>query len=489
MSESLSQKTFSGLVWTFLETFSLQGFGFVQGIILARYLMPSDYGLIAMTGVFFAISYALVDAGFTSALIRNNGREDIDYSTVYVTNVVLSFLISVVLCFCASLIADFYHEPLLKQIVCVNALLMFLGSFIAVQGARMTIQLDFKRKSRINIVATIITGLISIVLAILEFGVWSLIYPNFAMILIKGALYWRYQHWFPGIKFSWDIYKKYFSYGSNLMLSSTLNAIYANVYSLVIGKYYSATNLGYYSKGQGYAALPATTVSGMLLKVSFPILSKVQDDNNRLQVIYRKMIRTSAYIVFPIMMLVAVLARPLVVVLITEKWLNSVIYLQILCFAMMWDPIHALNLNLLMVKGKSNLFLRLEIARKIIGVLVLCVTIPMGVLAMCYGQVVASLLFLVINTYYTGKLIDVGFFRQMKDLFPTICYSIAMGGVVFLVISLIPTDYIQILVGVIVGVVFYLLLSKMLHSRDYYNVLELLAQNLPSKIKWRFSKM
>ncbi|MBQ9664919.1 MAG: lipopolysaccharide biosynthesis protein [Bacteroidaceae bacterium] len=489
MSESLSQKTFSGLVWTFLETFSLQGFGFVQGIILARYLMPSDYGLIAMTGVFFAISYALVDAGFTSALIRNNGREDIDYSTVYVTNVVLSFLISVVLCFCASLIADFYHEPLLEQIVYVNALLMFLGSFIAVQGARMTIHLDFKRKSRINIVTTIITGLISIVLAILEFGVWSLIYPNFAMILIKGVLYWHYQHWFPGIKFSWDIYKKYFSYGSNLMLSSILNAIYANVYSLVIGKYYSAANLGYYSKGQGYAALPATTVSRMLLNVSFPILSKVQDDNNRLQVIYRKMIRTSAYIVFPIMMLVAVLARPLVVVLITEKWLNSVVYLQILCFAMMWDPINALNLNLLMVKGKSNLFLRLEIARKIIGVLVLCVTIPMGVLAMCYGQVVASLLFLVINTYYTGKLINVGFFRQMKDLFPTICYSFTMGGVVFLFISLIPTDYIQILIGVIVGVVFYLLLSKMLHSRDYYNMLELLAQNLPSKMKWVLSKM
>ncbi len=489
MSDSLKQKTLSGLLWTFFETFAIQGFGFIQGIVLARLLMPSDYGLIAMTGVFFAVSYALVDTGFTSALIRKKERTDIDYSTVYVTNVVLSFVLCLVLCLCAPFIAEFYNEPQLFPIVCANAVLLFVGSFIAVQGARLSIQLDFKTKSKISVISTVSTGIISIIFALLGFGVWSLILPNFFAVLIKGILYYFYQHWFPGFRFSWQSYKEFFSYGSKLMASSLLNAVYGNVYSLVIGKFYSASSLGYYTKGHGYATLPSATLSGVLNKVTFPVLSKVQDDDARLENAYRKMIRVSAYVVFPIMILLVVLARPLVLILLTDKWENCVIYLQVLCFAMMWNPIHSLNLNLLFVKGRSELFLRLEIVKKIIGATILCVTIPFGLIAMCCGQVVSSLIFLFVNTYYTGKLIHVGFVQQIKDLLPTMMYTAIMGLFVWFLSSAMEIQLVQLLVGFLMGIPLYILTSKMLKSQEYFFMRDLVKQNVPARLKllkrWR----
>lgn len=480
MDESLKQKTFSGLVWNFLETFALQGFGFVQGIILARHLLPSDYGLIAMTAVFFSISYALIDTGFTSALIRKQNRKDIDYSTVYVTNIVLSCIFSLVLWLCSPFIADFYEEPELCPIICANALLMLFGSFIAVQGARLTIQLDFKLKSKIVVISTISTGIISILLAYCGLGVWSLVLPNFFSVLMRGLLYWKYQHWFPGFRFSWNIYKEYFSYGSKLMLSTLLNTTYDNVYSLVIGKVYSSSSLlGYYTKGCGYASLPASVFSGILNKVTFPVLSKIQEDDVLLEQIYRKMIRVSAYVVFPLMILLFLLARPLVIVLITEKWANCIIYIQILCFSLMWNPIHSLNLNLLLIKGKTELFLKLEIVKKIIGVITLCVTIPFGIITICYGQVFLSLLFLVLNTYYTGKFIHVGFFKQMKDLLPTIFYTFLMGLGVWVLLSFISSFSIQIIAGIGLGIPLYLVVSKFAKSQEYTFLLDLLIRNVP----------
>ena len=486
MGDSLKQKTFSGLVWTFIESFSIQAFGFVLGIILARKLMPSDYGLIAMTGVFFAVSYALVDTGFTSALIRKKDRTSIDYSTVYVTNLVLSLILCVILCICSPWIADFYNEPQLIKIVCANALLMFVSAFIAVQGARLSIQLNFKLKSRIAIISTVSTGIVSVILAYAGFGVWSLILPNFFSVLLRGILYWVYQHWFPGFQFSWKVYKEFFSYGSKLMLSTLLNAVYGNIYSLVIGKFHSTSSLGYYSKGGAYANLPSSTLSSVLFKVTFPVLAEVQDDDERLRDVYRRMIRVSAYIVFPVMVLLIVLARPLVLVLITEKWANCIIYIQILSLAAMWGPIHSLNLNLLMVKGKSNLFLRLEIVKKIIGAGVLCITIPLGLLGMCYGQVVTSILFLFVNTYYTGKLINVGFLQQMKDLCPTMFYTITMGGAIWFISSMLSSSYLQIVIGVLLGLPLYLLMSKLTKSKECFYLLDLLRQNVPSK--WMIKK-
>lgn len=483
MTDNLQQKTFSGITWTFLKLFSLEGFAFIQGIILARLLLPEDYGLIAMTQIFFAISGAFIDSGFTSALTRKVNRTELDYSTVYVTNVCLTALFALILCLCAPLIADFYNEPILKKIVTANAILLVLNSFNAVQGTRMTINLQFKQKSIISVIVNITIGITTIIMAFMGYGVWALIYPNFLAPFLYVILYHKYQHWFPKLQFSWKIWKEFFAYGSNLLLSSLLDTIFKNIYPIVIGKFYSATTLGYYGKASNYAKLPATTFQGVMGQVTFPILCSINDNDNRLRDVYRRLIRASAFIVFPMLVGLAALAKPFIIVLITDKWAASIPYLQILCFALMWYPVHALNLNLLKVKGRSDLFLRLEIVKKILSVCIIFISVPLGIIYMCYGRVVTSVLCLFINTYYTGKLIQVGFMKQMQDLTPTLLYSLSMGLLIWFGIQWIPNMVLQIIIGILVGVIYYIGIAKLTKSADLEYVIILLKENVIKRFK------
>lgn len=477
MADSLQKKTFSGFLWAFLETFALQAFAFVQGIILARLLIPSDYGVVAMTNIFFAVSATLIDSGFSNALIRKKSCTEQDYSTVYVTNIILSCFFATIIALCARLIANFYHEPILTKIVFLNSIMMILGSFITIQGVKLTIELNFKAKSIINATAVISTGIATIILAYMGWGVWSLIYPGFVTILIRGVLYWYYQRWLPSFSFSIQSYKEFFSYGYKLALSSLLNTVYNNIYPLIIGRCFTAADLGYYSKAKGYADLPSTTVSNILGKVTFPILCKIQDEDSRLAIVYRKMLRISAYVVFPIMFSIAALSKPLIEVLITHKWATCIPLLQVLCFALMWYPIHALNLNLLLVKGRSDLFLKLEIAKKVVGVISICITFPFGIFWMCVGQIADSLVCLIINTYYTGKLINVGFFRQMLDIFPTIIYSSIMLISIRFAIVFVQSSSMQIIIGFLTSIITYFTISTISKSEDLKSLLELIKNN------------
>lgn len=483
MAESLKQKTFKGMVWTTAAKFAVQGFNFIQGIILARLLDPSDFGLIAMAGVFTAISATFVDSGFSNALVRNKERTEMDYSTTFVTNVVLSLVFCLILCACSGLIAGFYHQDKLRKIVILCASQLFLGSINAVQGTRLTINLDFKTKGIINVISVVVTGLVTIAMAFMGYGVWSLIYPLFFKIVLEFFLYRYFQHWFPKLQFSWESWKKSFSFGSKLLLSSLINTVYNNIAPLIIGKKYSAADLGYYNKAEGYAALPSKTATQVLGGVTFPVLAEVQDDRQALQSVYRRLIRLSAYVVFPLMMGIAALARPLVICLITEKWSQSILYLQIVCFALMWYPVHSLNLNLLQVKGRSDLFLRLEIIKKVIGLTTLFITVPIGLVAMCIGQVFVSLISLVINTHYTGKMIDVGFLKQMKDILPSLLYSVSMGAVIWFCIKLVPILWVQLAVGIAVGAAYYLGVSKLTRSPELAYVVRLLKENVLPKLR------
>ena len=478
MADSLQQKTFSGMVWTFAKQFSLEGFGFIQGIILARLLVPKDYGLIAMTTIFFAISGAFIDSGFSLALMRKKDRKEIDYSTVFVTNVVLTFFFAIVLFSCAPLIANFYNEPILRNIVRANAILLVLNSVNAVQGTRLAINLQFKISSFISVVCTIIIGIATIILAYLGFGVWSLIYPNFLNPILKYFLFWYYQRWRPKINFSWTIWKEYFSFGSKLLLSSLLNTIFSNLYPLIIGKKYSATDLGYYSKASGYAGLPVKTFQGVIGSVTFPVLSSIQDDDTRLKNAYRRLIKLTGYIVFPLLMGLAALAKPFILVLVREKWAASIPYLVVICFSTMWLPLHILNLNLLQIKGRSDMFLRLEVFKKMVSLVVISITLNFSVMAICVGNVITSLLCLYINTYYTGRLIDVGYIQQMKDLLPSFVLAVSMGLLVYVSTLLIPNLILQIIVGVVLGMVYYLFVSFLFKSSELAYVRILLRDNV-----------
>ena len=471
------------MVWTFARQFSLQGFGFVQGIILARLLVPKDYGLIAMTQIFFTISACFIDSGFSTALMRKKERTALDYSTVYVTNVCLTFVFALILCLASPWIAAFYHEPILKDIVIANAILLVLNSFTAVQGTRLSINLQFKTASIISVVSTVIVGVTTIMLAYMGFGVWSLVYPNFLQPFIKVIMYYHFQRWFPGIQFSWKTWREFFAFGSKLLASALLNTLYENITPLVIGKKYSASDLGFYSRARGYAMLPATTFQGMLSAVTFPVLCSIQDDDERLRDAYRRLIRASAFVVFPMLVGLAALARPFITVLITDKWAESIPYLEIVCFSVMWYPVHVLNLNLLQVKGRSDLFLRLEIVKKITGLSILMITVPISIYAMCVGQIFSSIISLIINTYYTGKLIQVGFFKQMRDLLPTLCYSFSMGLVVKFVTMFVNSDSLQLGLGIVVGMMYYISIAKLTRSGDLSYVVTLLNENVLKRFK------
>ena len=466
MPETLKQTALSGMIWGFVSQFSMRFVTFVVGIILARLLSPSDYGLIAMTAIFTEISSIIVDSGFSTAIIRKKERTELDYSTVFVMNVLISIVVCILLFACSGSIANFYREPLLKDIIRLNGLFVFFGSFIAVQSTRMAAEMKFKTRNIISIVNTVIGGAISVGMALAEFGVWALVIPRFFRIISDAVLYWFYQRWVPRVQFSWSSCKELFSFGSKMMVSSVLNIVYNNIFPIVIGKRFSSADLGLYSKASGYAQLPSGTITGVVGSVAFPLLSNIQDDDERLQESYRKIIRLTSFLVFPAMFGLAALARPLIVVLITEKWLGAVLLLQILCFDQMLYPIHGLNLSLLQVKGRSDLFLRLEIIKKVLGIIILLITIPYGIMVMCIGSVIVSYLCLFINTHYTGKFIHVGFYRQMRDLIPSYLISFIVALIVWGVVSLLPLYSIQLLVGIILLFVVYFIGAKLFMGED-----------------------
>lgn len=455
MAESLQKKTLSGVIWSFTENFMLQIIQFVIGVLMARILTPGDYGLVGMLSIFMAVSQALVNSGFSNALTRKVDRTELDCSTVFYFNIVVGFVLYLAIFFAAPLIAQFYKAPLLEDLTKVIALPLIFNSLCIVQQARLTIKMDFKTQAKISVTSSIVTGLSGLAMAYSGFGVWTLAYSSVIGAVVRCILMWWLAHWKPLWAYSWQSFRELFSYGSKLLASGLIDTIYGNIYLLIIGRLFSAKELGYYSRGYGYAALPSTIVYSMLSRVTFPLLCEIQNDDERLERVYRQLLRLFAFLIFPLMMGFAAVAHPVIVAMITEKWEPCVPYLQIMCFSFMFYPIHAMNLSLLQVKGRSDLFLKLEIIKKIVGVSVILITFPFGVLYMCVGSVCSSILCLVINTYYTGKLIHVGFLMQMRDLLPTILYSLSMGVLVYGVTLFFDSNLLKIAVGMLVGLLYY----------------------------------
>lgn len=478
MGNNIKDRAITGAIFGFGEKFSLQVFGFIQGVILARLLSPSDYGLIAMTGVFTGLSYTLIDSGFSTALIQKPNKTEKDYSTVFIVNVFMSFVIATALTLSSNAIADFYNQPVLALIIKAYAFQFILTSLVTIQDIRLSIMLEFKTKSLINIVTTIAIGFCAIVLAFLGFGVWSLVYPYFLEIIVKFLLYWKCQHWFPKIQFSKDSFKTLFSFGSKILASSILATIFDNLYALIIGKFYSAKDLGYYSRGYGYSALPSKTITSVIDTIAYPILSKLQNDESSMMAVFRKMLRLSAFVIFPIMLWLMALAKPLVVVLVTEKWLPCVIYLQLLCVASMWWHVHVLNLSVLKAMGRSDLFFYLEIAKKVITVVILCVTLPLGIKAMCMGSIVSALLSMVVNSFYTGKLYHYGILMQLKDMSPSLLYSISMAMVIMACTYFVESDFSKLLVGTVVGGTYFFIITKLTQSKDMTFIMSIVNDKL-----------
>lgn len=478
MSDQLRDNMFSGMFWTFLRQASLQLFAIIQGVILARLLSPSDYGLLAMPTLFMAISSCFIDSGFATALVRKQNKTDIDYSTVFVTTVFVTAFFSLLLCFCSPFIADFYDEPALVKIICANSVLLFLNSFLSIQNTRLTIKMDFKTQNVFRVITNITIGVTSIICAFCGMGLWSLIWPNFIMPFLNGYLYYRHDHWFPGFKFSWKIWREFFSFGSKLLLTNLIRTIFDNIYPLVIGKKFSAESLGYYSKAQSYATLPSYTLQTIVGPVAFPVMCSIANDETRLQEAYQRLVSLTCYLVFPIIIGFAVLSKPFIIVLLTSKWEPAIIYLQVLCFAYMWNPFNILSLDLLQIKGRTDLFLKLEVLKKGMSILILFLSIPFGLLIMCYGQVVCAYISVLVNVYYVKQSFSIGIRRQIMYILPSLFYAISMGIIVYLIVLLIDSYILKLLIGILVGVIYYWCISKVTSSSE----LEYLTMLLRKKI-------
>lgn len=412
---SIKDQTISSVKWSAIEKFVLQGMQFVLGLCMARLLLPSDYGIVGMIAIFLAVSQTFVDSGFGSALIRKLDRTETDFSTVFYFNIIVAIFFYLVLFFCAPFIATFFRTPILCAILRVQSLTLIISSLIEVQNAKLTIELNFKALAKRSILATLISGLIGIGCAYCSLGVWSLVIQALLREIINVVFMWIYLPWKPMFVFSWSSFRELGSFGSKLLASNLLHTIYMNLTTLVIGKCFSAKDLGYYNRGTQFAKLPVDTMNSVLGKVLYPILVKYQDDDEKLINMYRKYICVMSIFIFFGCTLLAAIAKPLILILLTEKWVNAIIYLQIFSFSIMFDHICSINLNLLMVKGRSDLFLRLEIIKKIISVLILFASIPFGVIGICVSKIIYTQIAIFINTYYTGKLFSLGYFSQIKD--------------------------------------------------------------------------
>ena len=476
MASELKQKTIKGLAWNTIQNFTNHGVEFLLMLFMARLLGPKEYGLIGLTTVFMAISSVFIDSGFSNALIRKKDCTNDDFSTVFIFNLFISVVCYIILFIIAPFVGDFYNEPILCPVLRVIGLLLITQAFSTVQNTILTKNIDFKKKTKITVSKNIISGLIGLLFAYFGFGVWALVIQSLTGSILFSILLWSTTEWHPNLHFSKKSFKELFGYGSKLLISSLINKTYSQINPIVIGKYFSATTLGNYSRARHWANLFSANLTSILNTVTFPVLAKVQNDDKRLENIYRRMIRTSAYIVFPSMIGLSAVAKPLTLVVIGEKWEFSAQILEIICFSMMWFPVNALNMNLLLVKGRSDLYLQNEIIKKFIALPVLFLSLPFGILVFVKTGVFASILYVFINTHYTGKFLNIGFFKQMGDLIPTLLLSLAMFGAVRFTMHFMPNLYLQLIAGIFTGAVFYTGCSYLLKLSELQEAITLFKE-------------
>lgn len=480
-SSNLRQKAASGLFWSFSDLIANQGIQFVIQVILARLLLPEDFGLIGMITIFISLSTTFIDSGFSQALIREQDAKQEDFSTVFYFNLAMASALYVVLFLSAPVISDFFREPKLIEILRVLSLVLIINSFGIIQRVMLVRRIDFKTQTKISIVASVVSGAVAVALAYFGFGVWSLVIRTLTMQFLVAFLLSLLNKWKPSLVFSMQSFKRLFRFGSRLLASGLLNTIYMNIYYVIIGRFFSATELGYFTNGKKLEEVASHAVSTSLQRVSYPVLSSMQKDENRLRAGFSKIIRASTFINFPIMVFLAATAGPLIGLVFGEKWLPSITYFQILCFAGMLFPLHAINLNTLKVKGRSDLFLKLEIIKKAIttAIIVFVLLLRLGIIGLLWGSVLSSYISYCINAFYSKKLISYSIKDQVKDILPSYILSFVMGVIVSIVGLVMPGgDLVKLIVQVFVGFLTYIGLSKLFRIGELRIVRELLLSFL-----------
>lgn len=480
MAESLKSKTLHGAFWTLLERLGTQLVGVVVSILLARILAPSDYGVIGLLSVFLSVSQMFIDCGFGAALIRKKDCSDIEFSTVFWFNLIAAMFFYAVLFFVAPFIANYYHMPILVNVLRVIGLTLIIQALYAIQVTWLTVAVNFKLQAKVSVLSCIVSGIVGISLACCGFGVWALVGQSLSMATFSGLLYWLLSGWRPQVVFSRFAFKELFGFSSKIVASSLLHTIYVNISPLIIGRKYTTADLGFYSRADSLAALPGGIFQGTLGRVIFPVLSSIQDDDNRLKAAYNKYLRLMTSLVAPSMLLLAACAKPLILLLVGEKWLPCVPYLQLLAMGWMIDPIVLVNLNVLYVKGRSDIVLRLEIIKKIIAIAIVVVALQYGVLWLCVGRVVYGYIALALNLRACGPFLGMSFWRQMREVAPIYVCAFMAAGCAYALASLPVYSFFALIIAGFAGLVIYLFLAWILKF-DLIKELRNIDFSLPRK--------
>lgn len=466
----IKQKTKIGMIWNALEKIVLQVISFVLNIILARLLTPHDYGTIGMLTIFLTFSNVFIDSGFSRALVQKQNRTESDFSTVLIFNILMSCVLYAILFFASPAIAKFYKTPELLSLQRVFFLVIILNSLTVVQNAKFQIHIDFKKIAIINTVTTFLGGIIGIIAAYQGLGAWALVIQTLSKSLINLILFWILGKWLPKTGFSKQSFKQLFTFGSKLLLSGLLGTTVTNINNLVIGKVYTPSSLGLYTRAQQFPDLLTSTLTSVLNNATFPLMSSLQSNKDELVSVLKRLIKINSMFVFPAMTGLAVLSKPMILVLLGEQWEFTADLLVWLCFSNLFIAHNALNMNVLNAIGRSDLFLKVDCTKIPVIFITMAITFPISLKAVVIGRTVTAIIYYYINTFMPGKLFGFGFFKQLACSWKYILSTFIMGLGVALINYFISSDLLSLIVGVISGVAIYIFMLVVLKDEEFNNM-------------------
>lgn len=467
MQESLKARTVRGTFWSAADAFLGQGVTFIVGIVLARILSPSEYGLIGIVTIFTTIFLGVVDSGFSNALIRKKDTTDEDYNTMFMTNMAISIAMFVILYFLAPYIAIFFGHDELIDLCRVMGLILIIQALSITQTTILTKQIDFKTKTKASLISAFASGVIGIGMAYYGFGVWALVGQQISRCAFYSLLLWFLVRWRPKLSFNKDCFHYMWGFGWKIMLSGLLNSIWNQLYQVVVGKCYSAETLGQYSRSNEYASIFSANFTSIIQRVSYPVLAEVQDDTQRMVMAYRKVIKVSMFITANCMFFLGAISKPLIYCLIGPQWDEAATYLPLICLSMVLYPLHSINLNMLQIQGRSDIYLILEIIKKIIGLVPIVLGVFINIYWMLWGVVITGVIAFFLNSYYTGKKLKYSSWMQIKDISPSFAVSFIIAFALFFLKYLSLSNWIILPLQIVVGCVLFFWICESLKLEEY----------------------
>lgn len=470
MSDSLKDKTVKGVGWSAIDNVAQMGVTFLVSIVLARLLSPDDYGLLGLITIVTAVCTTLVNGGFTTALIRKKDVTEDDYNTAFIVNLALSLLLYAIVYASSPFIADFFNREELASLTRVASLGLIAGALSLVPQTRLTKRIDFKSQTKITLIASVTCGVLGIAMALLGFGVWSLVAQMLSNQVLRTILLWAIDRWIPKFRFSKASFQELFGFGWKMMLSGLLDTVWKELYQVVVGKFYSPATLGQYTRGNQFAQLFSSNLTNVVQRVTYPVLSNIQDDRERMVSAYRRIIKTTMFITAVGMFFLGAISEPLLYCLIGPKWHEAATYLPLICISSSLYPLHAINLNMLQVQGRSDLFLGLEIIKKIIALGPLFIGAFVGIMPMLYTNFLTGIISYFLNSYYTGKFLGYSSWMQIKDVAPSYGIATLLAVSIYFLKYLPVSNWVILPIQIVLGFFILIAVCQQTRMREFVEI-------------------